>query len=180
MILAGFNTTFDVRDHRNRSESTTVRRYLWCWRARFFRVSRASEPSLNPGLCRAHTLISRWVCRGVYDITQTKVTKGQIAVQEPGRRLIRKPKNHLFRRNCHEVCYHLPIRCRRTIDEDFFYRGNNSNLHSKMSMKMWKILRHGNRVTTGWGVRQGLAKTARWLKRNRESANLHHETAPLC
>ena len=57
--------------------------------------------------------------------------------------------------------------------------GTNSSLHSKMSMKMWKILRHGNRVNDMVGAcRHGLAKTARWLKRNRESANVH-ETAPL-
>jgi hypothetical protein len=37
----------------------------------------------------------------------------------------------------------------------FFYMGANSKLHSKMSMKMWKILRHGNRVTTWW-VRAGM------------------------
>jgi len=35
-------------------------------------------------------------------------------------------------------------------------------------------------VGTCGACRHGLTKTARWLKRNRESANLHHETAPLC
>jgi hypothetical protein len=33
----------------------------------------------------------------------------------------------------------------------FFYMGTNPKLHSKVSMKMWKILRHGNHVTTWWG-----------------------------
>jgi hypothetical protein len=61
--------------------------------------------------------------------------------------------------------------------------GTNSSLHSKMSIEYEDVenpKRHGNRVTTSWG-RAGMdsRKTARWLKRNWESANVQHEPAPL-
>ena len=59
--------------------------------------------------------------------------------------------------------------------------GANSDLHSKMSMKSVENPTPSKPRDDMVGTcSHGLAKTARWLKRNRESANVHHETAPLC
>lgn len=43
------------------------------------------------------------------------------------------------------------LRSRNQVMKIFFYMGTNPKIHSRVSMKLWKIERHQNRVTTWWG-----------------------------